>query len=75
MNETTFVLNWMAIAAQVLPFLHIALACFTTAIILKKRREFSSALAMVAFFVAWLVPLLGPISVLWGLRGSRAFQP
>lgn len=74
MIEKAFGLNWTVIAAQLLSFLHIALACFATAFILKKRRELSSMLVMVAFLVAWLVPLLGPMSVLWGLRGSRAVQ-
>lgn len=35
----------------------------------------SSALAIVAALVAWLVPLLGPSAVLIGLRRPPTFQP
>lgn len=63
------------IAAQLLPFVHVILACIATAVVLKRRSEMSSALVVVASLVAWLVPLIGPTSVLFGLRRSRALQP
>ena len=74
MNETTSTLNWMALAAQLGPFLHLALACLATAVVLRRRRALSAGLALTALLLAWLIPVLGPLSVLWGLRGSAAIQ-
>lgn len=63
------------IALQVLPLLHVILACVVTVIILRRGKELSSGLVLVAALVAWLVPLLGPVSVLIGLRRPAARQP
>lgn len=35
----------------------------------------NTVMVPVAFLIAWLIPLLGPISVLWGLREARIPQP
>lgn len=65
----------MEIAAQVLPLIHVILACIATVVILRKGKEMSSGLVIVAALVAWLVPLLGPSAVLIGLRRPPAVQP
>ena len=73
MNAPSF--NIVRIAVQWVPFIHVILACIATAVILRKRREMSSALAILASLVAWLVPLFGPSAVLLGLRRPPVAQP
>ena len=64
----------VAMAAQLLPLLHLVLAGIATVVVLRKRNELSRALAVTALLIAWLVPLLGPASVWWGLRNHSAPQ-
>lgn len=75
MNDSPSALNGVQIAAQLLPFLHIGLGCIVTSVVLSRRRELSSAIVLAAIAVAWLVPLVGPVCVLWGLRRRRARPP
>lgn len=62
----------MQIIAQLLPVVHIVLACIATAVVLKRRSEVSSPLVIVAYLVAWLIPVFGPVSVLLGFCRPRA---
>lgn len=65
-----FPLNYWVMAAQIVPFLHIALAGVATVSVLRKRGELKSGGILGALLVAWIVPIVGPACVIWGLRGS-----
>jgi hypothetical protein len=59
---------WM----QILPFFHIVIACVTTSVIIKKRRSVSMAVVILSVIVTWMIPILGPLSVLWAFRNTRS---
>ncbi len=56
-----------SIFLQILPFVHVLLACVVTAITIRKRRDISAAFAICGIAVAWLIPIVGPFCILWAV--------
>lgn len=69
MNEikVSFVVEPKFVALQCISLIHVVLACAATVGVLKKRKELNFGV-FPALLIAWLIPCVGPVSVLWGLR-------
>jgi hypothetical protein len=69
--KINFHTDGMVLTCQLISLLHVAIACFATVAVLRKRKELNLGI-LPTLIIAWLVPIVGPASILWGLRESPA---